>query len=309
MMHRFPELTIGGVLIAPFVTLRSRRLRDLRLAASLSPPHRFRSRLQQPASRGAEPLRPDPRAADRAVLEGGILAIVGTHRTRAERAPTSPSPIRLRSSPSRSGAPPRRRSTRLAPSKGVRRSRTRSRAYPSTQQSSLKRAAPRRPGRIARFVPGNVEDRGDHAHRRPRRYWPRWSSGTSMSPRPGPGMGAFACSRGRRASGVWADHGNPGRRQSISFVKATCSTSSIRSIFKVSLDTSQSAAASGRRRSAGQAAAGGAAAAPFRSRHDTGGAAAIRRQRHPGAGDLRRRPAAGRTGPTSTSSARRCAVR
>ncbi len=66
MTHGFSELTIGGVLVAPFVIYAGTAI----------------ARLQQSAGCGAEPLRPDPHAANRAVLKGGILAVAKLHPIR-----------------------------------------------------------------------------------------------------------------------------------------------------------------------------------------------------------------------------------
>src|SRR5258707_13438955 len=52
-----------------FRDLRGRRHCDFCWPASLPPSRRLRSRLQQPAGRGTEPLRPDPRTVNRAALK------------------------------------------------------------------------------------------------------------------------------------------------------------------------------------------------------------------------------------------------
>jgi hypothetical protein len=64
MMHSFPELTIGGVLVAPFVIYAGAAIA---ISAVLRP---------------VLPLRPDPHAANRAVLKGGILAVAKLHPIR-----------------------------------------------------------------------------------------------------------------------------------------------------------------------------------------------------------------------------------
>jgi hypothetical protein len=72
MIHSFPELTIGGVLVAPFLIYAGAAIA---IFALLRPSSASSGSIGPSATRrrGAEPRRPDPRAADRAVLGGGIL--------------------------------------------------------------------------------------------------------------------------------------------------------------------------------------------------------------------------------------------
>ena len=61
MMHSFPELTIGGVLIAPFVIYAGAAIAIFAVLRPFLHFVGFDLRLHQPADRRTEPLRRDPR--------------------------------------------------------------------------------------------------------------------------------------------------------------------------------------------------------------------------------------------------------
>ena len=66
MMHGFPELTIGGVLIAPFVIYVGAAVAIFGVLRPFLHLVGFDRAFRQSSDRGTEPLRRDPRAADRA---------------------------------------------------------------------------------------------------------------------------------------------------------------------------------------------------------------------------------------------------
>ena len=81
-MHGFPELVIGGVLVAPFVLYAGAAFAIFAVLRSLLPP----------AGRRAESLRLGSRVANCTELKGGILAIAGLHLRRPNDAQHRRSP-------------------------------------------------------------------------------------------------------------------------------------------------------------------------------------------------------------------------
>jgi hypothetical protein len=73
-------LTIGGVLVSPFVIYAAAAIA---IFAVLRPLLHLVASDRALSGREIEPLRPDPRAADRAFLEGEVHAIAGLHLTRS----------------------------------------------------------------------------------------------------------------------------------------------------------------------------------------------------------------------------------
>jgi hypothetical protein len=94
MMHSFPELTIGGVLIAPFVVYAGAAIAIFAALRPFLHVVGFDRVFQQCADRRTEPLRRDPRAADHALLEGAFPCNyqAPSHASKKQRTRPSVSP-------------------------------------------------------------------------------------------------------------------------------------------------------------------------------------------------------------------------
>ena len=143
------------------------------------------------------------------------------------------------------------------------------------------------PVRVARFARAMLRTYGDPAHPRCRRARGTCSSGTTMSPRPGRGTAAFACRSRTSRRRCRARSRKSGSSTTSSFTEGDVLYVIDPFDFQVALDTEKAQ----RREKAADVQVkrvqAERRAAPHRSRHHTGGAAAIRRQRHSGAGGLR----------------------
>jgi hypothetical protein len=89
------------VFIAPFVIYAGAAVAIFAALRPFSPPRRLRSRLNQSADRRTEPLRRDPRAADRAVLKRAIPATTKLPLTPANNSGGRASTRRFKVAPER----------------------------------------------------------------------------------------------------------------------------------------------------------------------------------------------------------------